>query len=97
MSSVKRTRNTPEMTRALDSFCFADLEWLMALHVAVTNDLSREETVKFSLSSPHAMALSLGWAGAWDPSRLSRLRRFCGLRNPDFKLFTRRAPAEACP
>ena len=59
MSSVKRTRNTPEMARALDSFCFADLERLMALHVAVTNDLPREDPVKFSLSSPHAVASAM--------------------------------------
>ena len=59
MSSVKKTRNAPEMARALDSFCFADLERLMALHVAVTNDLSREDTVKFSLSSPHAVASAM--------------------------------------
>ena len=31
--------DTPEMARGLDSFCFADLERLMALHVALTNDL----------------------------------------------------------
>ena len=68
MSGVKRTRNfselgprkhTPEMARGLDSFCFADLEMLMALHVAVTNDLPREDPVKFSLSSPHAVASAM--------------------------------------
>ena len=59
MSSVKRTRNTPEMARALDSFCFADLERLMALHVAVTNDLPRDDPRKFSLSSPCAVASAM--------------------------------------
>ena len=47
----QENRNTPEMARALDSFCFANLERLMALHVAVTNDLPREDPGKFSLSS----------------------------------------------
>ena len=49
MSGVKRTGNTPEMARGPDSFCFADIERLMALHVAATNDLPTDDPRKFSL------------------------------------------------
>ena len=59
MSSVKRTRNTPEMARGLDSFCFADIERLMALHVAATNNLPTDDPRKFSLSSPRAVASAM--------------------------------------
>ena len=51
--------DTPEMARGLDSFCFADLERLMALHVALTNDLPKEDPKKFSLSSPDAVASTM--------------------------------------